>query len=69
MSVITNSANPVTAGAGSSLFDNQQEYSFQVDVDAVPENEIRDVNGAGDSFVGGFLARIGHFEYSRNLNK
>ena len=52
--VITNSDQPVTVGV--SHFAEDKSYAFNVDVTPVPHEKLLDSNGAGDSFVGGFLA-------------
>jgi len=46
----------VTRGSHSTVAYTAPEY-LEVLVPSVPSSEIVDVNGAGDSFVGGFLAR------------
>jgi len=46
----------VTRGSHSTVAYNAPEF-LEISVPSVPSEEIVDVNGAGDSFVGGFLAR------------
>jgi len=36
-------------------------------VTALPQEKVLDSNAAGDSFVGGFLAEIAQYEYSKYL--
>ncbi len=45
-------------------YDSQPENDkdFMVDVKPIPDDQVVDSNGAGDSFVGGFLAKICHIE-------
>jgi len=46
----------ITRGSQSTVAYNPPEF-IELSVPKVPSEEIVDVNGAGDSFVGGFLAR------------
>jgi sugar/nucleoside kinase (ribokinase family) len=53
--IITDSENPVSVAASN----NQgQELKFTVDTNPLNKEAVLDCNGAGDSFVGGFLAHI-----------
>jgi adenosine kinase len=54
--VITNSENAVVLGIGA--FKGKDHYSFSVKVEPVDIEKLLDSNGAGDSFVGGFLSKI-----------
>ena len=54
--VITNGEEEVTVGVGAQK--GSQPYTFRVKVDAVPTELLKDTNGAGDSFAGGFLAKL-----------
>ena len=54
--VITNSDRPVTIAVGGHK--DVEEYSFSVSVASITSNKLLDSNGAGDTFVGGFLARL-----------
>jgi adenosine kinase len=51
--VITDSGNPVTVATGGQV--------FTVDAVSVDKSRIIDPNGAGDSFVGGFLGNLAEF--------
>lgn len=54
--IITNSEQPVTVAVGA--HGDIPAYTFTVAVDPIPEELLLDSNGAGDTFVGGFLAKI-----------
>jgi len=54
--VITNSDQPVTIAVGA--YENQEAITFEVGVTPVSSDKLKDSNGAGDTFVGGFLAKI-----------
>lgn len=54
--VITNSDKPVTVGV--SAVGQDAGYVFNVEVVPVSSEKLLDSNGAGDSFVGGFLAKM-----------
>ena len=54
--VITNSDQPVVVGVSS--INDIPSYEFSIEVNPVPKEKLLDSNGAGDSFVGGFLAEI-----------
>lgn len=47
----------ITQGANSTVVAKDGKVT-RYDVEKIPEDEIVDVNGAGDSFVGGFLAAL-----------
>lgn len=67
ITVITDSENPVTI---SIYNDNTKELNtFQVSVDPLEKGEVLDSNGAGDSFVGGFLAKMSLIESVQNNTK
>lgn len=67
ITVITDSENPVTI---SIYNDNTKELNtFQVSVDPLEKGEVLDSNGAGDSFVGGFLAKMSLIESVQNNAK
>ena len=52
--IITDSGNPITIAVC-----GQNELNvFNVDVTPVPKENLLDSNGAGDSFVGGFFAKL-----------
>ena len=60
ITVITDSENPVTI---SIYDDNSKEIqTFTVDVNPLDKGDVLDSNGAGDSFVGGFLAKMSLIE-------
>ena len=63
--VITNGCKPVTVSVSS--FNGKGAYVFNVDVARLSQEKVIDTNAAGDSFVGGFLAKIAEFEYSKYL--
>jgi adenosine kinase len=53
---VTNGSDSIVVGVSS--FNKNDSYSFVVDAKRVPREMIKDTNGCGDSFVGGFLAKI-----------
>lgn len=55
IAVITNSADPVIACYVNS---NGDISTLRVPVPAIPKEDLKDSNAAGDSFVGGFLAKL-----------
>ena len=55
IAVITNSANPVVVCYRDI---NGEISSIYVPVPAIPPENLKDSNAAGDSFVGGFLAKL-----------
>jgi len=54
--IITNSEKPVTVAVGA--HGSNEAYSFTVPVNSVEQHLLLDSNGAGDTFVGGFLASV-----------
>lgn len=54
--IITNSGEPVVCSI--SEFRDQPQISFTQDVIDIEKSKLLDSNSAGDSFVGGFLARL-----------
>jgi len=54
--VITNGKGPVCASKYSAE-NNSLDFAMNSYVYKVPKEEIRDTNGCGDSFVGGFLSQ------------
>jgi sugar/nucleoside kinase (ribokinase family) len=54
--VITNSEKAVIIAVGAHL--QTEEYAFTVPVTPIEAKLLLDSNGAGDSFVGGFLAKL-----------
>jgi len=54
--IVTNSAEPVTIAVAETKA--EEAYVMTVDVDQISASLVVDSNGAGDSFVGGFLARV-----------
>ena len=54
--VITDSYKPVVVAVGA--FQDQEGYTFTVNVKPVERDKLLDTNAAGDSFVGGFLAKL-----------
>lgn len=65
--MITDSEKPVTC----SIYSPQSQgfTSFQVSPKSVEKDLLLDSNGAGDSFVGGLLAKISLIELEQNYTK
>lgn len=55
--IITNSEQPVTIAICKQVSDHQEVSTFSVNVKPVAQELLLDSNGAGDTFVGGFLAK------------
>ena len=53
--IITDSGNPVSFAA---VDKDGKEMTFQVECVPLSQDSLKDCNGAGDSFVGGFLAHL-----------
>jgi sugar/nucleoside kinase (ribokinase family) len=55
--IVTNSERPVTVAVGP-WKGNTEASAFAINVKSVDKALLKDSNGAGDSFVGGFLALL-----------
>ena len=55
--IVTNSERPVTVAVGP-WQGNPDASAFSVNVKSLDKALLKDSNGAGDSFVGGFLAKM-----------
>jgi len=65
--VITNSELPVTIAVGP-MVDGEECQSFTVNVSLISNSLLKDANGAGDSFVGGFLAKLCKIHEDENVS-
>lgn len=58
VAVVTHGAEPVIVATWDPRGESTEASLELVEVPALPKESIVDTNGAGDSFVGGFLSKI-----------